>query len=37
MFTARDILDLTMVSEREPEALKEIYQTLSDKRETVLA
>ena len=36
MFTARDIFDLAMVSEREPDALKEIYPTLSDKRETVL-
>lgn len=36
MFTARDIFDLAMVAEREPEALKEIYPILSDKRETVL-
>jgi hypothetical protein len=35
-FTARDIFDLAMVSEREPDALKEIYPILSDKRETVL-
>jgi hypothetical protein len=36
MFTARDIFDLAMVAEREPEALKEIYPILRDKRETVL-
>lgn len=35
-FTARDIFDLAMVSEREPDALKGIYPILSDRRETVL-
>ena len=35
-FTARDIFDLAMVSEWEPDALKEISPTLSDRREAVL-
>ncbi len=35
-FTARDIFDLAMVSEREPDALKTIYPILSGKREAVL-
>jgi Nucleotidyl transferase AbiEii toxin, Type IV TA system len=35
-FTARDIFDLAMVSEREPDALKGIYPILSGKREAVL-
>jgi len=35
-FTARDIFDLAMVSEREPDALNEIYPILSGRRETVL-
>lgn len=36
-FTARDIFDLAMVSEQEPEALREIFPTLRDRREAVLA
>ncbi len=35
-FTARDIFDLAMVSEWEPEALKEIFPILREKREVVL-
>lgn len=35
-FTARDIFDLAMVSEREPDALKEISSTLRGRREAVL-
>ncbi len=36
-FTARDIFDLAMVSEREPQALEEIFPILRDRREVVLA
>jgi predicted nucleotidyltransferase component of viral defense system len=36
-FTARDIFDLAMVSEREPQALTEIEPILQDRREVVLA
>lgn len=36
MFTARDIFDLAMVAEREPEALTEIFPILRDRRELVL-
>jgi len=35
-FTARDIFDLAMVSEHEPEALREIVPILRDRREAVL-
>jgi hypothetical protein len=35
-FTARDILDLAMVAEREPEALTEIFPILRGKRDVVL-
>ena len=36
-FTARDIFDLAMVSEREPEVLKEIFPILRDRSEVVMA
>lgn len=35
-FTARDILDLAMVVEKEPEALEEIKPVLRDRRDAVL-
>lgn len=35
-FTARDIFDLAMVAEREPEALQQIKPILSDRRDIVL-
>jgi Nucleotidyl transferase AbiEii toxin, Type IV TA system len=36
-FTARDIFDLAMVSEKEPEALKAIAPVLRDRRDVVLS
>jgi predicted nucleotidyltransferase component of viral defense system len=36
-FKARDILDLAVVAEREPQALREIRPILDDRREAVLA
>jgi len=36
-FTSRDIFDLAMVAEREPQALHEIAPILRDRRETILA
>lgn len=35
-FTARDIFDLALVTEKEPEALKEIKPVLRDRRDVVL-
>ena len=36
-FTARDLFDLAVVAEREPEALAEIKPILHDRREVILA
>jgi hypothetical protein len=35
-FTARDIFDLAMVTEREPNALRKIESVLHDRRDTIL-